>query len=375
MSEQLQNHLRSFPEEWEFLQVVRALERFSRGGRRRRLRAPTGDGTAAKVAAEAAGAPTSVRYRTSPSMAFPTSEVCSVTSRDERVQGSDEVARVWEVAVAFLGLHGSTGSMPRSDIGEALFLAGSPNNKSILALFDLLGSPFVRLFGKSMAKYRAPLQWEGRALAGDEDGAAPDPLEAALLAMVGSAAPQFRSPEGPRFQLRQLLRFGAAFAAPHRTHAGLADVLRQMLQADVVVEPFQPVWREIPEEDRSRTGGSFAVLGKNAVAGARFCDIASGVLITVGPVRLPQFLALLPSGSLHGKLADLVAMYAGAHLRFRLRPILHQDDVPGSRLGSSAYPPSMLGRSSWLAAKRRSGHYDGTTVGLSPFDLDGCREE
>lgn len=382
MSEQLQNHLRNHPDEWEFLQVVRALERLSRGGRSRSgdaSREPR-EGGGRRADAGPAGSdrgkrPPPVRFRTSPSMAFPTCEVESIASRDERVGATDEVARVWEVAVNFLGLHGATGAMPRSDIGEALYLAGSPNNKSILALFDLLGSPFIRLFGEAMRKYRAPLQWERRAVADGEVRPGDDPLEHAMLALVGGGSAEFRSAEGPRFQLRQLLRLGSAFASPHRTAIGLTDVLRTLLDVPVTVEQFQPVWREIPEEDRSLSGGKYAVLGRNAVSGSRFCDVASGVLITVGPIHLSLFLALLPSGTLHGRLADLVAMYAGHHLRCKLRPILHKDDVPGSRIGSQAYPPSMLGRSSWLAARKRTEHYDGTIVSLSPFDLDGLREE
>jgi type VI secretion system protein ImpH len=377
MSEQLQNHIRNYPEEWEFLQVVRALERLTGDSRRRRAHvvpaaeqqeAPSGE---RPLRTE----PPPVRYRTSTSMGFPTAEVAAVASRDEKVEGGHEIARVWDVAVTFLGLHGATGAMPRSDIGESLYLAGSPNNKSMVALFDLLGSPFIGLFAAAMRKYRAPLEWERSTVATGHDVIGRDSLETAMLSLVGSGSREFRSENGPRFQLRQLIRMGAAFSAPHRTALGLADVLRLLLEVPVTVEQFQPVWREIPEEDRTRCGGPYAALGRNAVSGRRFCDVASGVLVTVGPVGLPLFLSLLPSGALYGPVADLVAMYLGQHLRCKLKPILRKEEVPGSHLGAKAKAPCRLGRSSWLAAKHRSDDYDKTVVTLSPFDVEGERDE
>jgi type VI secretion system protein ImpH len=150
-------------------------------------------------------------------------------------------------------------------------------------------------------------------------------------------------------------------------------VLTTLLGAPVEVEQFQPVWREIPDEDCTRMGGTFARLGKNAVAGTRFCDIASGVLVRVGPVDLSLFLALLPSGHLHAKVADLVAMYAGHHLRVRMRPILRKEEVPASCLGGARAAPAALGRSSWLAARERTEDFSETVVPLSAFDAEGWR--
>jgi type VI secretion system protein ImpH len=377
MSEALQSHLRRNSAEWEFIQVARALERFDRAGRGRRRA-----GAAQPLHSRTAGAqgandehvePPLVRYRTSPSMAFPVGEVASIDTRDEKVGTTGAVARVWDVSVNFLGMHGATGAMPRSDIGEALALAGLPNNKSLLALYDLLGAPFIRLFADAMRKYRAPLQWERAAVVDGEEFPGADPLESAMLSLLGVGSESLRGSDGPGFQLRQLIRLGSAFAAPHRTAAGLADVLTTLLGAPVVVEQFQPVWREIPDEDCTRMGGAFARLGKNAVVGTRFCDIASGVVVRVGPIDLPLFLALLPSGHLHAKVADLVAMYAGHHLRVRMRPILRKEEVPASRLRGASAAPAALGRSSWLAARERTEDFSETVVPLSAFDAEGWR--
>jgi type VI secretion system protein ImpH len=373
MSEALQGHLRRNSREWEFIQVARALERFDRANRGRRRGVAAAQQSSAPGEMAASAEPPLVRYRTSPSMAFPVGEVASVDSRDERVGTSDEVARVWDVSVNFMGLHGAVGALPRSDVGEALALAGLPNNKSLLALYDLLGAPFIRLFAESMRKYRAPLQWERAAVVGGEEYQGADPLESTMLSLRGVASEALRGSDGPRFQLRQLIRLGSAFAAPHRSAAGLADVLETLLGVPVGVDQFQPVWRDIPEEDRTRMGNVYARLGRNAVAGTRFCDIASGVLLTIGPMDLPLFLALLPSGELHGKVADLVAMYAGHHLRVRLRPVLRKEEVPTSRLGRGEHAPAALGRSSWLAARERHTDFSETIVPLSAFDEEGRR--
>jgi type VI secretion system protein ImpH len=373
MSEALQGHLRRNSREWEFIQVARALERFDRANRGRRRLAENAQRAAGEGQEFGPAEPPMVRYRTSPAMAFPVGEIASVDSRDERVGSNGEVARVWDVSVNFIGLHGAVGALPRSDIGEALALAGLANNKSLLALYDLLGAPFIRLFFEAMRKYRAPLQWERRAVVEGEEHPGADPLESSMLALHGVASDALRGPDGPRFQLRQMLRLGSAFAAPHRSAAGLADALATLLGVRVEVEQFQPVWREIPEEDRTRMGNSYARLGRNAVAGTRFCDIASGVVLNVGPLDLPLFLSLLPSGELHGKVADLVSMYAGHHLRVRLRPILRDQQVPASRLGRGASVPAALGRSSWLNARDRQRDFSQTIVPLSAFDAEGRR--
>lgn len=373
MSEALQDHLRRNSREWEFIQVVRAVERFSRSSRTQSRRdaaktqSPAGDARPADVP------PPQVRYRTSPSMAFPVGAVAAVDSRDERVGTTGAVARVWDVSVNFLGMHGAAGVMPRSDIGDALEYAGLANNKSLLGLFDLLGAPFIRLFAESMRKYRAPLQWERLAVVDDVERAGADPLESGMLSLLGVGSDALRGGDGPRFQIRQLLRLGSAFAAPHRTAAGLADVLETVLGVPARVEQFQPMWREIPDEDRTRMGGAYARLGRNAVAGTRYCDVASGVLVSVGPTDLKLFLSLLPSGELHGKICDLVAMYAGHHLRVRLRPILRKGEVPASRLGGGAAASASLGRSSWLAARARGQDFAETIVPLSAFDEEGRR--
>jgi type VI secretion system protein ImpH len=385
MSEALQSHLRRNSAEWEFIQVARALERFDRAGRGRRRTGAAQPSHSRSAGAQGAGdehvEPPLVRYRTSPSMGFPVGEVASIDARDEKVGATGAVARVWDVSVNFLGMHGATGAMPRSDIGEALALAGLPNNKSLLALYDLLGAPFIRLFADAMRKYRAPLQWERAAVVDGEEFPGADPLESAMLSLLGVGSEGLRGTRGdprggtsgPGFQLRQLIRLGSAFAAPHRTAAGLADVLTTLLGAPVEVEQFQPAWREIPDEDRTRMGGTFARLGKNAVAGTKFCDIASGVLVRVGPIDLPLFLALLPSGHLHAKVADLVAMYAGHHLRVRMKPILRKEEVPASQLGRAAAAPAALGRSSWLVARERTEDFSETVVPLSAFDAEGRR--
>jgi type VI secretion system protein ImpH len=377
MSEALQNHLRRNSAEWEFIQVARALERFDRAGRGRRRTDAAQPSHSRSAGAQGAGddhvEPPLVRYRTSPSMGFPVGEVASIDARDEKVGATGAVARVWDVSVNFLGMQGATGAMPRSDIGEALALAGLPNNKSLLALYDLLGAPFIRLFADAMRKYRAPLQWERAVVVDGEEFPGADPLESAMLSLLGVGSESLRRARGPGFQLRQLIRLGSAFAAPHRTAAGLADVLTTLLGAPVEVEQFQPAWREIPDEDRTRIGGAFARLGKNAVAGTKFCDIASGVLVRVGPIDLPLFLALLPSGHLHAKVADLVAMYAGHHLRVRMKPILRKDEVPASQLGRTATAPAALGRSAWLVARQRAEDFSETVVPLSAFDAEGRR--
>jgi len=370
MSEDLQRYLRSRPDEWEFVQVVRALERFTRAEAQARR---TADAARAGDSSAARRAPRSIRFRTAPDMGFPASEVESVVSRDEQIGETREVARVWDVAVNFLGLNGACGVLPRSDTGHALYLAGTPNNRAILALFDLVGAPFIALFADAMRRYRAPLQWERLSVAEGIERPGADSLEAALLALLGAADPALRGDEAPRFQLRQLVRLGAAFSAPHRTANGLKSILEALLDAPVVVKQFQPNWRVIPSEDRTLLGSQHARLGRNSVLGGKFCDIAAGVEVEVGPVELPLFLALLPSGRLHAKLADLVAMYAGHHLRVRLRPTLRGAIVPSSRLGAKGDRPAMLGRSAWLAARMRVMDFTETVVPLSSFDEEGCR--
>ena len=84
------------------------------------------------------------------------------------------------------------------------------------------------------------------------------------------------------------------------------------------------------------------------MAGARVWDPQAVFRIVVGPVGWREMLALMPTGDLLRRLADLVRAYAGPDLAFDVQVILRREDVPDlhMRVGDDVAAPR-LGWNTW----------------------------
>ena len=334
------------------------------------LRHPSRFGLDAAVAVmmRASGQPDpglAVRFEAVDGLAFVGSDLAAV----ERNEGGD--AAGFRVTTGLIGLTGPAGVLPR----PYTELAGSQRRQRAPALgafMNLLGQRPVGQFVEAGIKYRPHRAADRAAIARDVDEAARtgwtppgDGLRTALASLVGYGTSNLA--ERLRPGLDPLLHHAGLFAARPRSADRLAALLSDWLGQPVVVEEFAGRWAALEPgqrtalPDRGAIGqfpGQFNRLGIDATIGCRCWDIQSHVVLTIGPLDLPRFEALLPGGQVLPRLIAMARAYLDSEVGFAVRPVLAAAAVPALQLPSAlAITPASgpaaarLGRNCWLPTR------------------------
>jgi type VI secretion system protein ImpH len=308
---------------FDFFQSVRVLERLYRH------RAAVGRG--ARPADEV------VRFQTHPSHAFPPSAI-------HEVKHPAGPGRPAEMTVAFMGLSGPSGVLPRHYTELILERARQKDStfRDFLTLFD---HRLISIFYRAWEKYRAPIGYEHARSRGE----GLDAVSTYLFDLVGMGTAGLRG----RFHAladESLLYYAGVLG--RRTHGatGLQGVLRDYFGVPVEVSQFNGQWLALSEESRSRLGG--ADDGSNAIGsavlGGRVWDQQAGFRLRLGPLDFAQFHDFLPSGTAFVPLAELARFYVGQEFDFDVQLVLKAADVPRCRLGDRGPQGPRLGWSTWL---------------------------
>jgi len=331
---------------FDFFQAVRIIESM-------RPDAPS-VGTSSKPSTEA------VRFRSDPTLAFPSSEIVAVhfPERDE-----DPV----EVVVSFLGLAGSQGPLPvpftelvldrmgRGDFGPRDFL-------------DIFNHRLVSLLYRAREKHRVGLRIQP-----PDEGPVAD-MGFSLMGLGGSRLRNRMKAKG--LSDRALLHYAGFLAQEQRSATALegmiADYFSSVLASQdhsaeelVNVREFVGRWHTLESDQGTRLGvpDGNCRLGVDAVIGGRVWDQQGMIEIVLGPLTLESFLHFLPRGAALSPLRELATFYLRGDVDFTIRIVLRAADVPGTvlTLGPEA---SQLGLTSWL--KTRPSERDAGDVVLGP---------
>ena len=240
-----------------------------------------------------------------------------------------------------LGLLGPNGALPFRWTEHAHDLAHneyrSQRDHSFHALINVVQRRQIELF------YRA---WsDTQATTGADRPHERHPLADRLRALSGVLLDGLRERDAVPEAFK--MAFAAALSRTVRSPQPLANLLAHFFEAPVHIEEFVARWLEIPEDQRTRIGHSFNILGQDAVAGSRVWDATTRFRIVIGPVDHAQYASFLPHGEAYAQLRDLVSLYAGVEFDWELVPILQRGDVPLSWLGNSV----LLGWTSWLGVR------------------------
>ena len=129
---------------------------------------------------------------------------------------------------------------------------------------------------------------------------------------------------------------------------GLESILRQLLGLPVRIEEFVGRWLVLPADCRLRLGETpdTGALGATTTLGARVWDHQSKFRVRVGPVRLTDYLSLLPGNATLALVKSAVRNYTGDALEWELNPVLAAAEVPRLRLGAG----QRLGWTTWLTS-------------------------
>ena len=261
-----------------------------------------------------------------PTLSFP-----EKTIEDVRVTGGRaKVSGYW------LGLTGPMGPLPTHLSEFSMYERRYAKKQPFSDFLDLLAGRMLQLF------YRC---WADSQPAVHADRPKDDRFGYYLSALSGAAE---GASDADLFPARARLHYAALFAS-RRSAQALEDALSHLLGLDVQVLEFQPRWRDMEEEDRSRLGRSFATLGSDAVLGRKVRVASDAFRVVIKTDSLRQFESLLPSGNLFAIAAEALDAFAPKHLDWDLMLEIDEGKAPPTKLDGR----SRLGWTSWVAPRHK----------------------
>lgn len=340
--------LREEPYRFTFFQAARILERLFPA------RPPVG--------ADADPKEETVRFRAHLSLDFPASDI----QRIEEL-GAD---RPWTMTVAFLGLTGPSGALPRF-YTELLMERVRQKDRALRDFLDLFNHRLLSLFYRAWQKNRFWVSYERAEIVrrGYRDDPARlraftletrprvDLFSQSLLDLAGFGLPALRYRASDRRRLSPRTRvadttlryYAGLLALQPRSAIGLEGILEDYFGTRVQVVQFVGQWLLLDEENQSQLiEGGNTRLGSTAIAGQRFWDRQSRFRIRLGPLGWRHFQEYLPSGPAYQTLGDLVRLYAGPALDVDLQPVLKAEEVPECQLSEATEAGPRLGWNTWL---------------------------
>jgi len=243
--------------------------------------------------------------------------------------------------VRFMGLWGPNGALPLHMTALARERLLHHKDPTLARFADLFHHRLLLLFYRAWAQAQPVAQL---------DRPAQDRFADFVGALIGTGGPAWRGRDAAPDHAR--LAFAGVLSRQVRNADGLAHLLSGFLGRPVRIESFAGRWMALPQAERSRLAGPLAgraqrataCLGAGAVLGRAVFDRQHHVRIHIGPLSLPAFESLLPTGPALAPVQALVRHYVGDELGWDLRLTLPPEQAPATRLGRSG----RLGWTSWM---------------------------
>ena len=307
------------PYRFEYFQAVRMLELWLR------KRGVPQEGAVANF----------LRFQNSTSLSFPASELESLhpepreLPRDARGLGealqASELKYV-RMTPTFMGFLGSSGTLPAHYTERIAAHALYQRDDGPRAFLDTFSSRALALFYEAWRKYRLELKYQGSG----KDGFLPLLLS---LAGLGNASLRRRmSDHGDGVLDESLGYFASAVRQKPASASQVARVLSEYFNQQVRITQFIGCWYDVPPTQQSTLGGSNAVLGGGAMAGARVWQRDLRMRLVIGPLDRASFESFLPGGKAARALKSMLAMFTGLTLEYEVQLVLRAADVQGTSL-------------------------------------------
>lgn len=314
------------PERFEFFQAMRVIETWH-------ARHPHGKRGDAFTDA--------VRVRNSLSMAFPASEIESLTA--EEPVTPDDLPRI-EITPAFFGLLGNLGALPLVYTERIASRELYMRDRAARAFLDVFTHRAAMLFYGAWKKYRLGLQYE----LDQRERFVPQVL---ALAGLGHKQLRDRVEDADRGISAEAIAYYAG-AIRHRPISAkqLSNVLTDYFRVPVAVEQFVGRWYDIPESQLSRLGSPTARLGATACSGKRIWQRHLRMRLAIGPLDHPTFSTFLPGGSAAHPLARFVTLLVGHSFEIEVQLILRREAIRPVSLGHDP-KRGRLGFDTWAMSR------------------------
>lgn len=330
------------PQQFEFFQAVRMLERWLATPQRGDLLPPQ------------------IKFRNSTSLSFPASEIeslrltrqasldgAAVPSADNALASGlapgeaddpSTVERI-EITPAVMGLLGVTGALPTVYTDLIAQRELYQRDQAARRFLDLFSHRAVSLFYAGWKKNRLHLQYEQNR----QRRFVPMIL---ALAGVGQGALRERlDPVQGGVHDESLAYFAGALQQRVVSAHQLARLLSAYLRVPVEVEQFAGRWYRLPATAQTSLGLRNGMLGQNALCGERVWQRDLRVKLMVGPLDAERFRRFLPGCQGAFAIKKLLGLLHGASLEFEVNLVLQAKAVQGTTLVSDRSPT--IGRLGW----------------------------
>jgi type VI secretion system protein ImpH len=330
----VQELLRKEPFRFNFYQAVRLLELSADANAEHARRNIGRDGPTARE---------TVRFRSLPSHSFPAGEVYSFrpSTRDDTPP---------EMVVAFVGLFGPSGVLPRH-YTQAVIDRVRSKDFALRDFLDLFNHRAISFFYRAWSKYRVPVSFERLQRSGGGD----DLVTRCLLCLVGMGTDQLCDRQ--KIHDHTLIHYGGHFAHSPRNAISLECVIAEYFSVPAEIIQFVGRWLYLDPGDQSRLGHPGPrsdpnnQLSASVVVGRRVWGVENSFRLRLGPLTYKEFWALTPAGDRLSAVTQLIRTYVGFEFDFDVQLILRRDEVPACRLGGTTDVPSRLGWNTWVASQ------------------------
>lgn len=321
---ELEKAIGSAPYDWNFFGLVRELDRHFR----QQNMAVERTGFSYKIKTDA------LRFRQSPSLAFPPSDVAGYRP------GNPEDPS--ELTVHCFGLLGCSGPMPLF-LTEYVFKRVNHHKDHALKDFlDIFHHRMISMY------YRA---WAINQIAVNRDWEE-DPFSGYLESLIQNRGTACDRTDDISNDAR--LYYSGRLIQKEMNGEGLCAILSDYFNTSVKMEQFTGQWISIPNEDQFRLGKSedTGLIGQTCIVGRRVWDINQKFKLILGPMKLKSYEKLVPGSRGFAHLKAWIDSYVGMSFDWDVQLILKGEEIPDFTVDKKI----RLGFTSWI--KKGTDHKD-----------------
>lgn len=332
--------LEQHPEQYDFFQAVRLLQLSLRESGHVDPESALGE---------------EISFFSSLSLAFPTGEIESLRIKQAAIVGESAhsehlPSKRYRLSPTMIGLTGPMGALPVVYTQGLSAQVTIKQDSAAASFLDLFNNRLISLFFKSATRYSLPLQYEikGRHAYLDH-----------LHALAGYTPTRSSEPTIDE----AFAQFGGLIQGQQVSGESLRQVISSYLNEQVSVDQFIPEWFEIPDEQRTCLGGSFAQLGETTFCGARVLQIDSRIRLNIGPLSQDTYDALLPNGKMHLAMKQLLTRWCSPTTSIEVVLVLDKNSVHAAQLSNDSN--RSLGQGLFLLSKSVDQHQSQTSYILN----------
>jgi len=322
-----------------------------------------------------------IQFRSLQALAFPPSELWDL----KKLTGG---SRSVEMTVAFLGLTGPMGALPRP-YTELVIQRIRKFDYALRNFLDIFNHRLIEIFAQAGGKYRFYLPFEHaaareqwRRAQGEQKLRAFFLEERPRIDLVSQILLDFgglgtgllrykdsrRAAAAPRHDVPDsaLRYYCGLFAQSHRSAVSLGHMLSEYFRVPANILPFVGQWIQLPVEHQTCMRRSVSEnqpaqrgrpamgkcshpqLGRNTVVGSRVWEVQGRFRVQLGPLTFDEFKHFMPIGDKYRQLSHLVRLYVGPAFDFDVQPVLKGEEAPWCQFGAKGSRAPRLGWNTWL---------------------------